>query len=184
MLRHSSLKVSVVVVVALNLEFRCDKLQAMAEIRRATVEDAGAIAEQRVRMFEDAGLSSETKMVRMLANFIVWVRGKLEDGSYAGWLVEEDGRLVGGAGLWVMDWPPHFLDDEPRRAYLLNFYVAPEMRRRGLAHDLLALAVAESKARGVKVVTLHASKFGKLVYEQNGFKMSNEMMLRFDDPAF
>ena len=57
------------------------------------------------------------------------------------------------------------------------------MRRRGLARELLALAVAEAKARGIKVVTLHASKFGKPVYEQNGFKMSNEMMLRFDEPG-
>jgi len=80
-----------------------------------------------------------------------------------------------------MPWPPHFLDPEPRRAYLLNFYVAPEMRRRGLASKLLALAVAEAKTRGIRVVTLHASKFGKPVYEQNEFKMSNEMMLRFDD---
>ena len=100
------------------------------------------------------------------------------DGSYVGWLVEEDGPLVAGAGLWVIDWPPHFMDAEPQRAYLLNFYVAPEMRRRGLARDLLALAVAEAKARGIKVVTLHASKFGKPVYEQTGFTMSNEMILR------
>jgi ribosomal protein S18 acetylase RimI-like enzyme len=77
-----------------------------------------------------------------------------------------------------MEWPPHFMHSEPRRAYLLNFYVAPEMRRQGLARKLLALAVEEAKARGIKVVTLHASKFGKPVYEQYGFKMSNEMMLR------
>jgi predicted acetyltransferase len=52
------------------------------------------------------------------------------------------------------------------------------MRGRGLARALLALAVDEAKARGIKVVTLHASKFGKPLYEQNGFEMSNEMRLR------
>ena len=65
----------------------------------------------------------------------------------------------------------------------MNFYVAPEMRRRGLARELLALAVAEAKARGIKVVTLHASKFGKPLYEQNGFEMSNEMRLRPENPT-
>jgi GNAT superfamily N-acetyltransferase len=120
-------------------------------------------------------------METMVANFVEWLRPKLEDGSYVGWLAEQDGRLVAGAGLWVMEWPPHFMHAEPRRAYLLNFYVAPEMRRQGLARKLLALAVEEAKARGIKVVTLHASKFGKPVYEQYGFKMSNEMMLR--DPS-
>jgi ribosomal protein S18 acetylase RimI-like enzyme len=152
----------------------------MAETRRATLADAEAITEQRVRMFEDAGVSTEAKMAQMRVNFLPWVRARLENDTYAGWLVEENGRTVGGAGLWVMDWPPHFLDPEPQRAYLLNFYVAPEMRRRGLARELLALAVAEAKARGIKVVTLHASKYGKPVYEQNDFEMSNEMMLRSD----
>ena len=151
----------------------------MAKIQLATVADAEAIGEQRMRMFQDAGVASDPEtMAAMRANFIDWVRPRLEDGSYTGWLVEEDGVLVAGAGLWIMDWPPHFMDAEPRRAYLLNFYVAPEMRRRGLARELLALAVSEAKARGIKVVTLHASKFGRPVYEQHGFVPSTEMLLR------
>jgi GNAT superfamily N-acetyltransferase len=153
----------------------------MVETRRATVSDAEAIGEQRLRMFEDAVLADEAAMGPMVAKFIPWVRAKLEDGSYVGWLTEEGGRLVAGAGLWIMDWPPHYMDAEPRRAYLLNFYVAPEMRGRGLARELLALAVAEAKSRRTRVVTLHASKFGKPLYERNGFQMSNEMMLRFED---
>lgn len=149
----------------------------MAKIRRATSADAEAIGEQRVHMFVDAGAAKQEDMVIMLRNFVPWVRAKLEDGSYAGWLAEQDGALVAGAGLWEMEWPPHFLHDEPRRAYLLNFYVAPEMRRHGLARKLLALAKGEAKARGIRVVTLHASKFGKPLYEQEGFEMSNEMRL-------
>jgi len=151
----------------------------MAEIRLATPADAEAIAHQRLRMFIDAEVVADAEeMAKLAANSVPWFRARLEDGTYAGWLVEEDCRLIAGAGLWVMDWPPHFLDAEPRRAYLLNFYVAPEARRRGLARELLALAVAEAKARGVKVVTLHASKFGKPLYEQHGFVLSNEMRLQ------
>jgi len=150
----------------------------MAETRRATVADAEAIAAMRRQMFADAGLADEAAMAPMVANFVTWVRAKLAEDSYVGWLTEENGRLVAGAGLWVMDWPPHYLDEQPQRAYLLNFYVAPEMRGRGLARALLAMAVDEAKARGIKVVTLHASKFGKPIYEQNGFEMSNEMRLR------
>jgi GNAT superfamily N-acetyltransferase len=149
----------------------------MSEIRLATVADAEAIAEQRLRMFADAGVAEEAAMGPMRANFIDWVRPRLEDGRYVGWLVEDEGRLVAGAGLWEMEWPPHFMDAQSRRAYLLNFYVVPAMRRQGLARKLLALAVAEAKARGIKVVTLHASRYGKPVYAQYGFKLSNEMML-------
>jgi ribosomal protein S18 acetylase RimI-like enzyme len=155
----------------------------MPHIRPATPADAEILAHQRVRMYADAELCTEAEMQTMRANFVDWVRPRLADGSYAGWLAEDDAEPVAGAGLWVMEWPPHFLDAAPRRAYLLNFYVAPAMRHRGLARELLALAVAEARARGIQVVTLHASKFGKPIYERNGFKMSSEMMLRFDDPA-
>jgi len=61
----------------------------------------------------------------------------------------------------------------PLRRFLLD-----EARRRGLARELLGLAIAEAKARGIRVVTLHASRFGKPLYEQTGFEMSNEMRLR------
>ena len=145
--------------------------------------DAEAIGEQRVRMFIDAEVEFAIEKDVLAANFINWVRPKLEDGTYAGWLAEEDGVLVAGAGLWEMDWPPHFLHAEPRRAYLLNFYVAPQARRQGLARKLLALTVGDAKARGIEVVTLHASKFGKPLYERSGFVMSNEMRLVSDDPA-
>jgi ribosomal protein S18 acetylase RimI-like enzyme len=149
----------------------------MAETRRATAADAEAIAQMRMLMFVDAEVSTEAQMGTMVTNFVTWVRPKLEDGSYVGWLVDGPHYPVAGAGLWVMDWPPHFTDDLPQRGYLLNFYVAPEMRRQGLARTLLELAVAETKARGIKMATLHASKFGKPLYEQHGFRMSNEMRL-------
>lgn len=150
----------------------------MVTTRKATVADAETIAEQRVRMFVDDGVADYAGLAQMRANFIAWVCPRLADGTYVGWLVEEEGRLVAGAGLWEIEWPPHFMDEQPRRAYLLNFYVAPEVRRRGLARMLLGMAMAEAKVRGIKVVTLHASKLGRLVYEQSGFKPSSEMMLR------
>ena len=153
----------------------------MAEIRRARVADAEAIGRQRVRMFVDAGVAVESEMGTMVSNFVPWVRAKLGDGSYAGWLVEGRGGLVAGAGLWAMEWPPHFLDAAPRRGYLMNFYVAPELRRQGLGRKLLDMAVGEAKARRIKVVTLHASKFGKPLYELSGFVMSNEMRLQLED---
>jgi GNAT superfamily N-acetyltransferase len=128
-------------------------------------------------MFVDAGMAEECAMGQMRENFLSWVRERLDDGRYVGWIAEEDGRAVGGAALWIMDWPPMFLDPEPQRGYLLNFYVVPEARRRGVARELLALAVAEAKERRLGVVTLHASKYGRPLYEQFGFKAANEMRL-------
>jgi GNAT superfamily N-acetyltransferase len=153
----------------------------MFETRLATVADAELIARHRRSMFVDAGQAEDAKLQAMVENFIVWVRPRLSDGSYVGWLVEEDGRVAAGAGMWLMDFPPHWMDAEPLRAYLLNFYVDPAFRGQGLAYELLTTAVNDARRRGIKVVSLHASKFGKPLYERNGFESTNEMILRLDD---
>jgi len=151
----------------------------MFEIRLATFEDAELIGRQRRQMFLDAGQPDDDVMAAMERAFVPWVRTKIAEDRYIGWLASEDGVAVGGAGLWLMEFPPHFLDSAPVRAYLLNFYTAAEFRGRGLAKTLLAKCVEEARARGCEVVTLHASKFGKPIYETYGFKQTNEMMLLF-----
>ncbi|MDQ2834757.1 MAG: GNAT family N-acetyltransferase [Acidobacteriota bacterium] len=151
----------------------------MFETRLATVADAELIAGQRHRMFVDAGNGEAAQLQRMEKNFVPWVRPRLQDGSYVGWLVEREGCVVAGAGTWLMEFPPHFLDEQPVRAYLLNFYVDPAFRGHGLAYGLLRTAVEDAKARGIKVVSLHASKFGRPLYERNGFRTTTEMMLTF-----
>ena len=155
----------------------------MFEIRLALSEDAEVIAQQRKQMFLDAGQPDDGRMADMYQAFVPWVRGKLMEDKYIGWLAISEGAVVGGAGLWLMEFPPHFLQVEPVRAYLLNFYTAPKFRGLGLAKTLLKQAVDEARQRGCEVVTLHASKFGRPIYEKNGFKQTNEMMLRFDDRA-
>ena len=134
-------------------------------------------------MFVDAGQPDDQRMAEMLKAFVPWVSGKLAEDKYIGWLASENGAIVGGAGLWLMEFPPHFLQVEPVRGYLLNFYTAPEFRGRGLAKALLKEAVDAARQRGCEVVTLHASKFGGPIYENNGFKQTNEMMLRFEERA-
>jgi ribosomal protein S18 acetylase RimI-like enzyme len=151
----------------------------MFETRLAVAGDAELIAYQRMRMFVDAGQAEEgAAMQTMMENFVIWVRLRLQDGRYVGWIVDQDGSAVAGAGMWIMDFPPHWMDADPVRAYLLNFYVDPEFRGQRLAYELLREAVQEARRRGIRVVTLHASRLGRPIYERNGFEASTEMMLR------
>ncbi|HUZ95134.1 MAG TPA: GNAT family N-acetyltransferase [Edaphobacter sp.] len=149
----------------------------MFETRLATEADAELISEQRCQMFVDSGQGNEARLKDVADNFVPWVRERLIDGRYVGWLTAEDGRVVAGAGVLFMDFPPHWMDSEPVRAYLLNVYVEPEFRGRGLARELLVMAVNDARQRGIKVVSLHASKFGRPLYERNGFEPTNEMIL-------
>jgi len=156
----------------------CRYTARMPVLRVATTADAALIAQQRHRMFVDAGQPDDAKMAAMEAAFLPWVQQRLENETYLGWLASEGDRVVGGAGMWLMDFPPHFLHVDAMRAYLLNFYVDPEFRGQGLARMLLHATMEEARRREIDVVTLHASKFGRHLYEQNGFKQTNELMLR------
>jgi GNAT superfamily N-acetyltransferase len=150
----------------------------MPNLRRATPADAALITEQRHLMFADNDLATEARYAEMDRNFLPWVTERLADGRYVGLFIEEASVVLGAAGIFFMDFPPHYLDPEPVRAYLLNFYTAPQARGRGFAKQLLAAAVAECHARGVKVITLHASKFGRPIYEKFGFVQHNELVLK------
>jgi GNAT superfamily N-acetyltransferase len=133
-------------------------------------------------MFSDNQFTTEGRLETMDAAFEPWVRAALADSSYIGLFIEQDSEILAGAGIYFMPFPPHWMHDEPRRAYLLNFYVQPEARGHGFAKQLLRACLAICRDKEVSVVTLHASPYGRPIYEQHGFKASTEMMLRLDEP--
>ena len=152
----------------------------MPTLRRATEADAALITAHRHSMFTDNDFTTEEQLAAMDANFGPWVRQRLADGSYVGFLIEEDGAVLASAGVFFADFPPHFLDVNAGRPYLTNFYAAPAARGRGFAKQLLVACVEECRSRGVKAVVLHASKFGRPIYEKFGFKPTNELMLKLE----
>ena len=153
----------------------------MPTLRRATVDDAALIAQHRHRMFADNRFTTEARLADMDRAFEPWVRRHLAAGTYIGLFLADDAdpaHILAAAGIFLMEFPPHWTHDEPLRAYLLNFYTAPEARNRGYANRLLQAAVDEARAAGATVITLHASQYGRPIYEKFGFKDSSEMMLR------
>jgi GNAT superfamily N-acetyltransferase len=61
--------------------------------------------------------------------------------------------------------------------YLWNVYTYPEFRKRGLARLLTQRAIAYCRQHGHKILWLHASEFGRPLYESLGFESTNEMKL-------
>jgi GNAT superfamily N-acetyltransferase len=148
----------------------------MFTTRKATLDDAVLIADHRYAMFASMNNSDPAALDQMRANFVPWVERMLAASKYVGWIVEHDGKPIGSAGFFELEWPPHRLDPVgEHRGYLLNFWVEPAHRGRGLARGLVKEALAESRHRGIRVTALHASDAGRKVYEPMGFKGTNEM---------
>lgn len=106
-----------------------------------------------------------------------WVARMMAEEKYVGWITTEGESAIASGGLLILDWPPHPFDPiGQKRGYLLNFFVEPEYRRRGLARGLVEVCLAEARRRSIGVVALHASAEGRPVYEQLGFRATNEML--------
>lgn len=150
----------------------------MLETRCATVDDAALITAHRKAMFADAHDAEEPVLAEMSRNFESWVKRMLAAGIYAGWITSVGDRPVASAGFMILDWAPHFLDPAGEyRGYVLNVYVVPEYRRRGLARALLQRCLDEARTRRIRVVALHASNAGRPVYEGMGFRSTSEMYI-------
>lgn len=148
----------------------------MFPIRRATPADAPLIASHRRAMFEAMGSAPAEVLDEMARNFEPWLLPRLADGRYTGWIATDRGEPIASAGLLLLDWPPHPRDPSGcQRGYILNVFVRPDYRRRGLASALTEHCLAEAGSRNIRVVTLHASDAGRPVYEQLGFTPGNEM---------
>jgi GNAT superfamily N-acetyltransferase len=149
----------------------------MLETRAATAADAALITAHRRAMFAAMGRTQDSILDAMCRNFLPWVTRMIVEGKYVGWITEDDNRAVASAGLLVLDWPPHPLDPtSEHRGYLLNVFVEPDYRKRGLAHALVDLCVSEAYRRGLRVVALHTSDAARPVYESFGFRSTSEML--------
>lgn len=149
----------------------------MLTTRRATLEDTELITRHRMAMFADAGSAPDPVLEQMARYFEPWVQRMIGENRYAGWITSDGTRPIASAGLLMLDWAPHFLDPTgEQRGYILNVFVEPEYRGRGLATMLTRECIDEARQRGVGVVALHASKKGQPVYEKLGFTTSNEML--------
>jgi GNAT superfamily N-acetyltransferase len=147
-------------------------------LRCASTDDINTLVAHRRAMFVDMGYRDETALDAMAAKCHNWLLTRMNRGEYLAWLgIAPDRSIVAGAGLWLMDWPPHMIGTGPR-GNILNVYTAVEFRRRGLAGELIKAALRWCHCNGVAVVVLHASPDGRRLYESMGFAGTNEMRVR------
>lgn len=145
-------------------------------IRPATVADIQTIAHHRHAMFAEMGLPGDYEM--MDARFASWLHQALIGQHYFGWLVEtETGEVVAGGGVALLPRAPSPLDLNEEWGFVYNVYTEPAHRRQGLARRLMEVIHQWCRERGVNVVGLNASEFGRPLYEALGYRPSDTMML-------
>ena len=146
-------------------------------IRQATPDDLPLIIDQRRFMFLDMGYGDPEALDAMAATSGPFIKKGLHEGFYRGWIVELGGRVVAGGGLMIIGHPSSPRDPSPQRAWILNMYTEPAYRGRGLARSIVETITDWCRKKGFAWVSLHASEDGRHLYENLGFKPTNEMRL-------
>ena len=146
-------------------------------IRKATTDDVPEILGQRRGMYLDMGYEDSSALAAMLSTCDAYLMDALANGWFRGWLALSGDRFIGGGAVVISPWPSHPYDLECRRATILNVYVYPEFRRKGVGRQLVQTAIEWCRQEKFARVYLHASKDGRHLYESLGFEPTNEIKL-------
>jgi GNAT superfamily N-acetyltransferase len=148
--------------------------------RSVTVADIPTVVEFRTRMFRELGWRNESRLLEVEPLFAEYLAETLPLGDCAGLIAEylDDNGELKPAGTVVLVWqrvPPGVRNLAGIQAYALGMYVVPTMRRRGIARELMLRSIDCAADHGASLVTLHASEFGRPLYERLGFTLTDEM---------
>jgi GNAT superfamily N-acetyltransferase len=144
------------------------------DVREATLDDAAFLAECRRRMFDEMGADSETTDAASKA-FVAYVEREMPARAFFAYVAEGDGARIGSAAAFVHETVPMELNPSSRVGRIVNVFVEPSWRRRGVASAVVAAVVDRLREEGVGVAALAATADGAPVYERLGFEHYDEM---------
>jgi ribosomal protein S18 acetylase RimI-like enzyme len=160
-------------------------------VRPAGLNDIPMLAHHRAAMFRDMGQLAPGLEAALERATVSYLSVALPRGDYLAWVAEDLGSpptTIGGAGVQlrpILPRPRAGNDDLELgpEAIVLNVYVEPDWRRRGVAEALMRTVLTTLASRGVHRIVLHASDDGRRLYERLGFVPTNEMRLTYAESS-
>jgi GNAT superfamily N-acetyltransferase len=137
--------------------------------------DADVIARHRVAMFHDMGAIDPMLETALYEAARKAIPAAITSAEYVAWVAEttdDPSMVIGGAGVQIRSLLPR--PDQSGRK-IMNVFVEPEWRRRGIARTLMEEVLAWARTTGIVSLVLHASEDGRALYESMGFVPTNEM---------
>jgi GNAT superfamily N-acetyltransferase len=99
------------------------------------------------------------------------------EGGAQWYLARVGAEFIGSACAYIDDSWTSTLLVRPQSGWIIGVYVLPGYRRRGIARELTGAALTWLRATQCSEAKLHASPFGRGIYEAMGFALTNEMKL-------
>ena len=110
---------------------------------------------------------------------LAFIANARRERAFAGFVVIEAGRAVGGACCHVVEraYPAFRAADAPVVGYVWGVYVRPASRGRGVGAALVRACLDHLSARGCGRALLHAGGRSRPLYERIGFEPTDELAM-------
>ena len=129
------------------------------KFKKASLSDLEILVSTRVNVLRSANqldLSVDMKEVEKSSR--LYYQEALASDNHTAFLVyNADDNVIGAGAVSYYQVMPTYHNPSGKKAYIMNMYVAPEHRRKGIATKLLDLLIADSKIRGIDLIMLVAS---------------------------
>ncbi len=154
----------------------------MYSLRKGNLNDMDKLIEFRVEFLKEIQNSPSDMEIEIFRKSLKdFLLDKMKSNEFIAWLVESDKKIIATCGLSFLQKPPHFINITGKFAYIMNMYTKPKWRRKGIGSALLEKLIEEIKEKEIKSVVLHATPYGKPLYEKFGFRENDadkEMILK------
>jgi GNAT superfamily N-acetyltransferase len=140
----------------------------MIEIRRATAEDAAALAMLRWEFRSSKGTPTEERH-QFLARCTAWMRNQLRANEpWRVWTAVDGEKFIGQLWLRTVEKLPNPVGEREQLAYISNLYVTPAARG-GIGTELLKRAVDWAAGAGIERIVLWPTSRSRPLYVRHGF---------------
>lgn len=153
-------------------------------LRTASLEDIPCLAEHHRKMFEEIGekkkIASDPALLTILEHeYARKLTEELKSGACIAWVTILEDRIVSSGAISILSYVPVPHDLSSKIAFLHSIYTEKEYRNNGYAQGITCEAAQNCKQRGISRLYLFSSDDGRIIYEKNGFKPVDNVMMLF-----
>lgn len=152
-------------------------MAAAITIRAAAIEELPECAGFWLEMFREIRMLTERDLPRdWRERYIDYFARRITAGEARYVIALDEQRLVATAGAMLEDGYPTAIHGLPF-GYIFGVRVEPQYRNRGIGSRLMRETITFLRDLKCRRIRLHASVFGRRIYEGLGFTATNEMEL-------
>ena len=139
------------------------------EYRIATISDCEALTDIRMQMRKELDADFNSELI--YAETLDFFKRNIKSGVHIAFICEHNRQMIATAGITLFEIMPTTEHPNGKVARLMNMYVVPFFRSKGIAKELLNRIMAYAEEHGIGKVMLNPSQMGKSLYENYGFQL-------------